>query len=342
MNENVAVQPDASKIVELGMAFCGSKVMLSAVELGLFTVLHEGAQTEEQLRRRLELHGRGVRDFLNALVRMGLLAHTGESFANTELSDRYLVRGASTYMGSFLDRANRVLYGAWGNFTDALRTGEAQLDQVRARGNMFSNLYENPDAMRDFLAMMDGLNSILGPLLARAFDWSGHRSVVDIGGARGNLVASLIKAHPHLEATVFDLPPVEAAFTEHMAAIGLADRTTFRGGDFFSDPLPEGDVLIIGHVLEDWNNEQRQLLLKNAYAAVRPGGALLVYDPMLDDELSGLTNLLTSLTMLVATRGGGEYTSVDCQRWLREAGFQDTSAAALGSSDILVVGRKQR
>ncbi|HEX6872577.1 MAG TPA: methyltransferase [Micromonosporaceae bacterium] len=338
---HVSAIPDAGKIIELSMAFCASKVLHGAVEVGLFAELAKGPATGDELRERLGLAQRATADFLQALVRMNLIERTGGGYANTPLAARYLVPGEPHYLGHFLDRTDRVLYPAWGSFQAALRTGEAQLEEPRNPGNMFVNLYRDPDAMRHFLAMMDALTGVLGPQLAEAFEWSRYGSVVDVGGARGNLIGHLVRAHPHLTATVFDLPPVAPAFAERMEVLGLTGRVDFVGGDFFTDPLPEADVIVLGHVLEDWSTEQKQLLIKQAFQAIRPGGALLVYDPMLDEELSSLVNTLTSLTMLVVTRGGAEYTSDECRQWMVEAGFTDPSARPLGSSDILVVGRKK-
>jgi len=338
--EHSVAAPDPGKIIELSMAFCAAKVLFTAVDLELFDRLAERSMTAKAIGVKLGLSGRAVPEFLEALVRLDLLERRDGTYHNSTLSAQYLTRDSSAYLGHFLDRTNRVLYPAWDRFGDALRTGEAQLDQPRAEGNMFVNLYRDPDGMRNFLAMMDALTSVIGPVLAQAVEWSRYRSVVDVGGARGNLLAGLLQAHPHLSARVFDLPPVEPAFQERMAELSMTGRVEFTGGDFFTDPLPAADVLIFGHVLEDWSPEQRQQLVKNAYQAVRPGGALLVYDPMLDEELSGLVNVLTSLTMLVATKGGSEYTSANCREWMRQAGFTSTSASALGSSDILVIGYK--
>ncbi|WP_306212624.1 methyltransferase [Actinoplanes sp. RD1] len=331
---------DLPGIIQLGMDFGSAKVLLTANELHLFTVLDEhGPATEPQVRELLGLHPRGSREFLNALVKLGLLHRDEGRYRNTPAADTYLVKGRPAYVGRFLDRSSSVLYGAWGGFTESLRTGESQIEG-HGNDNMFKHLYRNEEQMRDFVAMMDALNSAVGPVLAEAFDWSDRTTVVDIGGARGNLAAGLVKAHPHLRATVFDLPPVEAAFRDHIGELGLTDRITFQGGDFFADPLPTADVVIFGHVLEDWSAERRQQLISKAYEALRPGGVVLVYDPMLDDELSPLNNLLTSLTMLVVTHGGSEYTVDACRGWMRTAGFARSEAKVLETNDILVAGHK--
>ena len=134
-----------------------------------------------------------------------------------------------------------------------------------------------------------------------------HRRLVDVGGARGNLVAQLVRAHPHLTACVFDLPEMADPFAEHVRTLVPDGQVTFRAGDFFADPLPEGDVLILGHVLHNWSPEERQLLIGKAFAAVRPNGWLLVYDAMLDEEPTDLARILVSINMLLVTSGGSEY-----------------------------------
>jgi SAM-dependent methyltransferase len=335
--ETPALTPTA--LIELGTAFRSAKVLLGAVELGLFTVLADRPLTEPEIRDRLGLHPRGSRDFLHALVRLGLLESDGERYGNGDAADRHLVRGRPGYVGGFLQRADRVLYPAWGNFIVSLRTGESQIEG-RGDDNMFARLYRRPDQITDFLAMMDALTGTVGPELSRRFDWSRYGSVLDVGGGRGNLAAVLVRDHPHLRACVFDLPPVEPVFSAHMADLGTEGRVHFRGGDFFADPLPPADVLILGHVLEDWTPERRRLLVRKAFEAVDPGGALLIYDPMLDGLRSPLPNLLTSLTMLVVTHGGSEYSIDDCRGWLREAGFAEPSVATLETNDTLVVAHK--
>lgn len=328
-------------IVGLGMAFGSAKVLLTATELELFTKLSEtGPATEGEIRERLGLHSRGSREFLNALVRLGLLERKDGKYGNSEAAETHLVKGKRTYVGRFLDRSNAVLYPAWAGFTESLKTGESQIEG-HGDDNMFKHLYKSEEQMRDFVAMMDALNWAVGPELAKEFDWSSVKTVTDVGGARGNLLATIIDAHPHLTGTVFDLPTVQPAYEDHIGGLGLKDKIAFHGGDFFADPVPTADVVIIGHVLEDWSPERRQQLIKSAFAGLKPGGFLLVYDPMLDDELSPLNNLLTSLTMLVVTHGGSEYHVDDARKWFDAAGFAEVTAKLLDTNDILLVGRKK-
>lgn len=326
-------------IKRLGYGFCHAKLLLTATELGLFADLDQhGPATAAQVADRLALSGRGLTDFLNALAAMGLLARTGGSFALTPAARVHLVPTSAGFLGGFLSRSNRVLYPAWGRLADALRTGEPQVSS--ARDGAFERMLADPDQRRHYLDMMDSVNGPLASLLADAYDWSTARDLVDVGGARGNLAANLVRARPHLSATVFDLPVNADSHAEHMAVVCPPNVVSFVGGDFFVDALPEGDVLILGHVLHNWSSGERALLVKKAFDAVRPGGALLVYDAMLDDEAADLDRLVVSLNMLLVTKGGSEYPASECQRWMAGAGFVDVTSAPLGSNDTLVVGRK--
>ena len=133
------------------------------------------------------------------------------------------------------------------------------------------------------------------------------------------------QAHPHLRGVGFDLPLVRPVFEDFVAGHKLSDRVVFKGGDFFVDTLPKTDVIVMGHILHDWDLGQKKALLGKAFEALPKGGAVIAYDPILDhDRRQNTFGLLASLNMLIETKGGFEYTSADCQAWMREAGFSAT------------------
>jgi SAM-dependent methyltransferase len=243
------------------------------------------------------------------------------------------VRGKDTYSGGFIERANRMLYPAWGRLTDALRSGKPQVDAYAA-------VTTDPVRRNQFLAMMDSVNGLLVPDILTAFDWTTVDSVADVGGARGNLAGRVAQANPHLRGTVFDLPEITAAANAHLETLGVSDRVTFTAGDFFTDELPRADVIIYGHVLHNWSPAERAGLVKKAYEALPPGGTLLIYDAMLDDDRSDLSQLLVSLNMLLVTEGGSEYTVQECTGYLTEAGFTGIAGTRVGNNNTLVIGHR--
>ncbi len=141
--------------------------------------------------------------------------------------------------------------------------------------------------------------------------------------------------------TGFDLPPVQPLFEEYIRGSGLQDRLHFIGGDFFKDELPNADVIIMVHILHDWNLEEKHLLLRKAYAALPIDGALIVCDYIIyDDCRENTIGLLMSLNMLIETPGGFDYTGADGLSWMKAAGFRHAYVKHLVGADSMVVGIK--
>lgn len=333
-----AVTPQ--RVLDLGTAYQSSKVLLSAVELGVFSELASGPLTLTELISKLGLHQRAARDFLDTLVALQLLDRDGVTYRNTVEAELFLNRSSRMYLGGILEMSNERLYPFWGRLTEALITGRPQ-NESRDGGDFFAALYDDQDRLRDFIAAMDASASFMGAALTRIVPWQGYESFVDVGGARGGVAAQIAKAHPHLRAGCFDLPPVEPVFVEHMQRLETTSRVTFHPGDFFVDPLPSTDVIVLGHVLHDWDAAQKALLIDKAYRALKPGGAVLIYDAMIDeDRRHNLFGLLMSLNMLIETAGGYEYTATECQSLMRAVGFVNCTSQPLIGPDTLVIGHK--
>jgi hypothetical protein len=333
-----AVTPD--KILQLGMAFWGSKVLLTAVELGVFTEVAKRPASAEDLSQRLGLAARGSRDFLDALVALGMLERKDGIYKNTEESAIYLDREKPTYIGGFLEMVNARLYKYWGRLTDAVRTGGPQ-NETKNGGKTFETFYEDPNRMRQFLQGMTGISGTVVQAIAEKFPWKKYKTFADIGAAQGGLSVGVAGAHAHLQGIGFDLPMVKPVFDEFIAERGLSNRLTFQGGDFFEEPLPAADVLVMGHILHDWDLEQKLMLVRKAFDALPKGGALLVYDAMIDnDRRSNAFGLLMSLNMLIETAGGFDYTTEDCESWMRQAGFSDVHVEQLTPTYSMCVGIK--
>jgi hypothetical protein len=328
------------RLLQLGMGFWGPRALLSAVELGLFTVLAKGPLDERQLRAKLGLHPRGARDFFDSLVALGPLQRRAGRYRNAPDADAFLDRDKPGYIGGMLEMAAVRLYPFWGLLTEALRTGAPQ-NEAKTGGDFFAALYGDPERLRGFLAAMTGLSMGAARAIARKFPWKSYETFVDVGCAQGCLPVQVALAHRHVRGTGFDLPPVGRIFDDYARAFRLDDRLAFAGGDFFRDPLPAADVIVMGHVLHDWNLEEKHLLLQKAYAALPKRGALIVYDTMIDDaRTQNIPGLLMSLNMLVETPGGFDYTPSDCRAWMKATGFRKTSVVALTPAESMVIASK--
>src|SRR3989441_3905856 len=333
-------EPTPDRILDLGTGFWGSKTLLSAVELGLFSELAAGPLERETLRERFGLHPRSARDFFDALVALGVLERRDSVYANTPETDLFLDRAKPTYVGGLLEMLNARLYGFWGSLSEALRTGQPQ-NEAKKGEDFFALLYSDAARLRQFLQAMTGVSLGAARAIAQKFPWKDYRTFADVGAAQGAVAVQVALAHPALTGSGFDLPVVRPVFEQYVASFGLSDRLRFQPGDFFADPLPEADVLIMGHILHDWDLEQKRLLLRKAHEALPRGGALIVYEAIIDDERrANAFGLLMSLNMLIETAGGFDFTGADCAAWMREVGFRKAYVEPLVGHDSMVVGIK--
>ncbi len=331
--------PAPDRIVNLAYAFWQSKALLSAVELGVFTSLAEGPLDLETLTALTGVHPRGARDFFDALAALGLLRRDAQGrYCNQPDTDQFLDRRKPTYVGALLEHLNARHYRNWSLLTQALRTGAPQSGAL-ADGS-YPALYSDAPMRDVFLNGMTAGSLIAANALATTFPWGRYKTFVDIGTAQGCVPVVIAAAHPHLTGGGFDLPTVEEAFTNYVGQHGLSDRLKFHAGDFFSDPLPRADVIVMGRILHNWDQPTRLLLLRKAQHALTPGGALIVYDPLIDDGRTLPHGLLSSLNMLIETKGGSEYSGAECADWMMQVGFRDVRIEPLCDVHSAVIGTR--
>jgi hypothetical protein len=338
---SAADQPTPEHILQVGLAFWASKTLLSAIELEVFTELAKHPLPLEELQGRLGLHPRSARDFFDALVATGFLEREGSTYRNTPATDLYLDKRKPSYVGGMLEMCNGRLYPFWARLTEALRTGRPQNEARDGSMSLFEALYAEPARLKEFLRAMTGLSRGANQAIARQFRWSSYRTFADIGTAQGDLAVQIAAHNTHLQGLGFDLPEVAPIFEEYAEESGVADRLRFHSGDFFKDSFPKVDVITMGHILHDWNLETKQMLIRKAYEALPEGGALIVYEAIIDDDRrKNAFGLLMSLNMLIETHDGFDYTGADCSGWMSEAGFRQTRVEALIGPDSMVVGVK--
>ena len=332
--------PTPEKILQTGFAFWSAKTLLSAVGLELFTELARQPGDLASVQARLGLHTRAARDFLDALVALGFLERVDGIYRNAADADLFLDKAKPSYVGGILEMMNSRLFRFWNDLPVALRTGQAQ-NESKEGGELFAALYAEPARLREFLCAMSALSHGANREIARRFPWANYRTCLDVGTAQGDLVVQIVKANPHLRGTGFDLPEVGPIFRDYVAQHGLEDRINFVEGSFFENDLPHADVVLMGHILHDWDLEQKKMLLRKAWQALPEGGAVIIYDAIIDDDRSqNAFGLLMSLNMLIETSGGFDYSGADCIAWMREAGFRESRVEPLAGPDSMVVGIK--
>lgn len=338
-------QLDAGPILQAAFAFWTSKVLLTAVQLGVFTRLGDRRMTGAKLGAEIGLHERGIRDFFDALVAMQFLNREGDGpsavYFNTPSGALFLDSSSPRYIGGWLVMMNDRLFRFWHDLPEALRTGLPQNEIKHSQKGMFEELYQDLPRLEQFMGAMTGLSRINFEAFAAKFDFSKFKTLCDVGGATGLLSIEVAKKHPHLHCTSFDLPPVEPIAQKHIAAAGLSGRISTAAGDFFKDPLPKADIITMGMILHDWNLEKKMQLIRSAYEALPPGGALVAIEALIDDaRRENLFGLLMSLNMLIEFGDAFDYSGADFRGWCSEVGFRHFEVLHLAGPSSAAIAYK--
>ncbi len=343
--ERTNPQLDPSPILQTAFAFWSSKVLLTAVEFGVFTKLAQRRITGAELGAELGLHPRSISDFFDALVAMKFLDREGDGpsakYFNTPAGALYLDRDSPRYVGGILVMLNERLFKFWHDLPEALRTGRPQNEIKHGQKGMFEELYADLPRLEQFMSAMTGLSRINFEAFAEKFDFSGFKTLCDVGGATGLLCIEVAKKHPHLRCVSFDLPPVEPIARRHIAGAQLSDRISTATGDFFKDPLPQADLITMGMILHDWNLEKKMHLIRAAYDALPPNGALVAIEALIDDaRRENVFGLLMSLNMLIEFGDAFDYSGADFRKWCGEVGFKRFDVIHLAGASSAAIAYK--
>jgi len=334
-----------SPILQTAFAFWNSKVLLTAVEFGVFTKLGNRRLSGAELGNELGLHPRGINDFFDALVAMKFLEREGDgphaTYFNTPLGALYLDETSPRYIGGILVMLNARLFKYWHDLPEALRTGKPQNEEKYGQKGIFETLYADQAKLEQFMGAMTGLSRINFEAFAEKFDCSKFKTLCDVGGATGLLCIEVAKRHPHIKCISFDLPQVQPVAQKCIAAAGLAGRISTATGDFFKDPLPRADVITMGMILHDWNLEKKVRLIRAAYEALPPGGALVAIEALIDDaRRENVFGLLMSLNMLIEFGDAFDYSGADFRKWCSEVGFKRFEVIHLAGASSAAVAYK--
>jgi hypothetical protein len=330
----------AENIMEMATGFWASKALFTATELGVFDALADGPARCSELAARLGLPERSLQRLLTAAAALGLLKRVGAAWANTEATGTLLVASSPEFVGGLFGHLDHDLYPLWAYLADAVRQDGPRWKQAfgpDAPDNPFEAMYQDPARLRQFLHCMEALSRDADAELAERWDFSGASHLLDVGGALGAVPLAVLSRHPHMTATVVDLPPVAPLAEQHIAEHGMAGKVHVVPGDFFAEPLPAGaDVITLGYVLDDWADERCEVILRRCFDALAPGGTVLVLEKVLHDDRTGpVSAALMNLNMLVATEGQ-ERTLAEYAALLAAAGFANPQLIVLeGSRDIV-------
>jgi hypothetical protein len=286
----------------------------------------------------------GAGPVLDALVALGLLRRDRAGrYLNSRRGGLFLDRAKPSYLGGLMELSSKRLFNLWSGLGDLLQTGHPGAAEERGDNEFFSALSRDPAALRSFLVGMAGISTGEATLIAARFPWKRFRSFVDIGAAQGALAVRVALTNPHLTGASYDLAAVKPIFEEYVESFDLSDRLHFIPGDMHNGPLPAADVICFGHVLHGYGETKRRELIAKAYDAVPIGGAMIVYDAMVDPARPhNFTSHLSSLNIMLEMQDGFEATITQCTDWLRAAGFVGVTTRHLIGPTSMVFGYKPR
>jgi (2Fe-2S) ferredoxin/SAM-dependent methyltransferase len=313
-------------------AFQESRILLTAIELDLFTAVGAGADAYT-VARSLRTDPRATESLLNALTAMDLLHRQEGRYKNGPLAARFLVTGAADDSRlALLHTAG--LWNRWSTLTECVRQGRSvTYEEMGARG---------PDWTEAFIAAMHKNATFRAPMVAEGIGLEGVRRVLDVGGGSGAYAIAFAQARPEITADILDLPTVVPIARQHVERAGLGDRVKARAGDLRADPFGTGyDLLLFSAICHMNSPDENRAMLRKAFGALSPSGRVAIHDFILNPEKTGpKTGALFAINMLVGTRGGSSYSGPEYAEWLRDAGFDEIRHVPLHGPTGLVIGRR--
>ena len=332
-------QPDPAVILDLLEAFRRSKTMFAAVSLGVFDALVAGPKSLATLADELNADADALERLLDACAGLQLLSRRESRYENTPAAAVYLCQSSPQRLTGYIGYSDKVMWKLWANLEDAVREGTHRWKQsFNLDGPIFSHFFRTEEQTREFLMGMHGYGLISSPHVVAAFDLSRFRCLVDLGGATGHLVIAACRRYPNLRGIVFDLPEAVGLAREIVGASDVSNRITVAAGDFFNDPLPEGDLFFLGRILHDWSEPKILKLLARIYERLPKGGALLVAEKLLvEDKCGPRWAQMQNLNMLTCTEGK-ERTLTEYEVLLKRVGFAEVAGCrTLSPLDAVLV-----
>lgn len=310
--------------------FMESRLVLTAVELDLFSAVRNGA-TSAAVARTIGADARATESLMNALAAIELLEKEGDNFRNSQLTADYLVAGAvHDSITATMHAVN--LWHRWSTLTDAVKAGTRVAEDSGDDG----------EQTKAFIAAMHKNASFRAQMIVSQIDLEGVKHVLDLGGGSGAYTIAFLQNKPDIKATLFDVPAVIPLSKGYVAEANLSSRVRFMEGDMISDAFGDGyDLVWISAICHMWGDDDNRELIRRIYASLNPGGRIVLQDFILeDDKTAPRFGAIFALNMLVNTRAGSSYSGAEYQSWMTAAGFREVAIKPLPGPTDLIIGVK--
>src|SRR5258708_3688690 len=325
MSENPQTEsqtlPPHVQLIQMGTAFWVSRLVYAAAKLGLADQLEAGPMSAAELSSVTHTHAPSLHRLMRTLAGLGILTERdAQRFALTPLGEALKTGAPGSARATLIASGSEWSNGAWQQIMYSMETGKTGMEKA---WNMpiFDYLAKHPDEAAQFSEAMVGIHGAEPPAVAAAYDFSGFETVVDVGGATGNLLAAILTQHAGPRGVLFDMPHVVCDAPALLNARGVAERVSIEAGDFFKTVPAGGDVYLLSHIIHDWNEDQCLTILGNCRRAMKPNSRLLIIEMVLPTGDTPHMGKVFDMTMLVIP-GGQERTDAEYATLLGKAGFR--------------------
>ncbi|WP_433126367.1 methyltransferase [Micromonospora sp. CA-240977] len=338
----VRIEPETrAQLIRLTYGYMASRMIHTAVRLGLPDLLDGVARDSVELAERIGAHAPSLHRLLRALAGLGLLAETEPGRFRLATLGAPLSRRAEHRTTALTELfLSAEFWDSWQNLEHSIRTGRAAFDNVHGRP-FFAYLDEHPALLEVFNEAMAENARFEAPRFVSGYDFGRYPELLDVGGGNGALLHAILAAHPDSRGIIFETPTVAEQARAATVTAGLAERCRVIEGDFFVGVPAQADAVLLKSVMHNWDDERCVTILRNCRPAIRPGGRLLLLEPVLPTPMQSQTcveSVLSDINMLALTAGGFERTEDTFRRILDAAGYTlGAISATIAATDFRVI-----
>jgi hypothetical protein len=313
--------PPHAQLIQMGAASWISAVVYAAAKLGLADHLADGPKSALELAGTTHTHAPSLHRLMRTLASLGILTEqAAQRFALTRLGEALKSGAPGSARATLIAFCSPAFWHSWEEIVYSVETGKTGFEKAFGMP-IFEYLAQHPEEASYFSEAMVGFHGAEPPAVAAAYDFSGFKTIVDVGGATGNMLAAILSQHPGPRGVLFDRPHVVRDAPPLLEARGVAERVTIEPGDFFERVPDGGDAYLLSHIIHDWNEDQCLRILGHCRNVIRPDGRLLIVETVLPVGDTPHQGKIQDMVMLVLP-GGQERTEDEYDSLLGKAAFR--------------------
>ncbi len=329
--QNDYLKPE--EIRALANSFQQSRILLSAIELGLFTTLDKQMLPSKEVAKKINADERATDRLMNALVALGFLRKVHGKFFNSENASQYLVKNKPEFMGGLFHSLG--LWNTWSSLTESVKAGTSAAERKPSPGGV--------DWLESFIGAMHYRGVKEAKITALMLDLSASKKMLDVGGGSGAFAMEFIKKNSSMSAVVFDLPNVIPITSRYVEQEKMDDKISYLSGDYLVDDFGGGyDLIFLSAIVHINSFDENNLLIKKCYNSLNTDGQIVIKDwVMNEDRTEPAGGAFFALNMLVGTERGDTYTETEMKNWFTNAGIKKIERKNTSFGSSLMIGYKE-